>query len=70
MNLLTGEAKHGIILLSKLPYKVSADRFKKSPVWGDIPAEEGNVVIKEDALDPKTRTERQEAKGFTDKKVW
>jgi hypothetical protein len=69
-GMVNGNVKHDFILLSRLPMKVSEDRFKKSPVWGEVEISDKKVESSEDALSVKSRTERQEAKGFEDKKVW
>lgn len=69
-GLLNGSTKHGIILLSRMPLKVSEDRFEKSPVWGEVAPQEGKVEKSEDALNSKVLREKKEAQGFTDKVVW
>jgi hypothetical protein len=35
-QLLSGNLKYDFLLLTRLPMKASADRFKKSPVWNPL----------------------------------
>ena len=66
---------HGrdLILLTRMPFRVSSSRFGKSPLYGEREAPVGPVVdvpIQGDALSPVARRDKSEKKLFSDKDVW
>jgi len=73
-GLLMGKSKSGFVLLSRLPFNVSPDRFKKSPLYDPDGVFQGDAAktlkMSEDALSPKAIKAKEVKKGFTDKKVW
>ena len=75
MGLMQNRSKHGFLLLSRYPNKISKDRFKQSPLWdpSGLAAnneQHENVNQSSDGLSIKSRKEQEEVKQFKDKKVW
>ena len=71
--LLQGNAKRGLVLLSRLPIKVSSERFAKSPVYdpgGLLKQQDKYDNPKNDGLSKAFIKGNEEKKQFTDKKVW
>lgn len=69
-SLLSGNNSNGLILLTRLPEKVSKDRFKVSPVLGNPVPEQGEVDLSSDPLSRKSRKEKVLEKQYKDVKVW
>ena len=73
------EMSHGknFVLLTRMPFSVSLDRFAKSPVWdpesNSLRNDDGNVVTNlkanKDGLSKNSKDTREQVKVFTDKKV-
>ena len=71
-NLIAGTIKGSFVLMSRMPYKASADRFKKSPVYmppGYVPPQ-NETTNHSDALGPQNRAENAQKKSYADRKVW
>lgn len=72
-NLVDGQVKGNFLLLTRLPDKVSKDRFKKSPLYGSSAEKEAvkeSIVVSSDALSRNKLSEKIEQKTFEDKTVW
>jgi len=76
-NMLASDDKTRLVLLSRLPIKVSDGRFKKSPLFdpdGEFARQaqiNGTTITRtNDALSGKRIQEAQDSKNFIDKKVW
>ena len=73
-GLMMGKSKQGFVLLSRLPFNVSPDRFQKSPLYDPDGVFQGDaaktLTPSEDALSAKSIKAKEVKKGFQDKKVW
>jgi hypothetical protein len=73
-GLLMGKSKMGFVLLSRLPFNVSPDRFAPSPLYDPDGVFQGEaaktLTLSTDALSPKAIKAKEVKKGFVDKKVW
>lgn len=77
-GLFSGKSSSGFIPMTRLPWKVSKDRFKPSPVWNpetgekEVYEETGGDVesMSSDSLSSKTVGANRKKKAFEDKKVW
>lgn len=70
-GLLDGRSPSGFLLLTRLPFRVSKDRYKPSPVWNpDSREKELYESSSEDAQSVKTTSRVRSKKGFEDKVVW
>lgn len=75
-NLLDGKVANGVTVASRLPDKVSPDRFGVSPLWdpeGRVPKEtllDSSINLNNDALSPKALKRDEDFKKFEDKVVW
>lgn len=79
-GLLMGKSKQGFILLNRMPFNVSSERFAKSPLYDPDGIYKGNaektveraknVTTTNDPFSVKTREKNSEKKAFVDKKVW
>jgi len=81
MGLLNGRAKGNFVLLSRCPWNVAPDRFKKSEIWdpnglwtGDkiksLDPNSDPLTTTNDGLSVKVREEKKKKKSFEDKAVW
>lgn len=73
-NLLAGGTRGNIVLLNRLPFKVSVDRFATSEVWNpnDLPIPSllpDGQELADDALSRKTRDKKRKKKVYVDKEV-
>lgn len=86
LGLLSGSTKYDFILMSRLPWKASSERFKPSPLYdptGIIAKQNEPTVLPKpditgkndvgvggDVFSNKFKTTTQQKKAFTDKMVW
>ena len=67
-NMLSGNIKGDFILLSRMPFTINPDRFKKSPLYepdGYI-APKDSTRNQTDALGPQNRQDNKEKRQYTD----
>lgn len=71
-KLLAGELRNGMILLSRLPQRVSVDRFKPSPVWNPngLEVDTNDKRVTEDAFANKSVEKRTKSKNYKDRSIW
>jgi len=71
-NMLSGTIRGNFVLMSRMPYKVNADRFKDSPLYmppGYI-APKDETKNMSDAISVQSRAENKQKKQFEDVNVW
>ena len=71
-QLMSGTTKSGFVLLSRLPFKINPDRFKKSEVYypeGYVPPDDETTNANDAFSDKSTKANKQQ-KQFKDIKVW
>lgn len=70
-KLMSGElqSRYPFILLTRLPFDVTPDHFKKSPVYGESVVAVEELTRKNDALSASALKGKEEARGFVDKPV-
>ena len=78
-GLLSGKSPKGFLLLTRMPFRVSKDRFVKSPVWNVVSGEKELDVDSSDVASPglgsdvlshKASKSRKEKSLFKDEVVW
>lgn len=68
-NLLAGEGKP-LVLLTRMPDKLAAGHFKKSPVYGAAVISSGEELTRaNDAMSKQYAASKEESKSFDDAKV-
>ncbi len=72
MTMLERKSKLPFCLLSRLPLKISTDRFKKSPVWDPdgLADKSKQVTLNDDGLSKKTIKKGEQREQYKDKQVW
>lgn len=77
-NLLNGQVRQGYVMLMRMPFNVSANRFGVSPLW-EIPGQESTNLVKQgdssvnlsnDAFSASNIKKKEDIKKFQDKVVW
>jgi hypothetical protein len=75
-GLLSGRSPSGFVLLTRLPFKVAANRYKPSPTWNpasgekEMDVDESELSTTNDAQSVKVVEQSKQKKSFVDKKVW
>jgi len=75
-SLLRGTIRSDFVLLTRMPLKVSQDRFKQSPVYDPegnytyAKRDSGALKVEQDGLSGATIKKNEQKRQFTDKNVW
>lgn len=73
--LMNGNAKPGFLMMKRLPFNVSPDRFEQSPVYDpdgvfEKEGTEKSLNTGNDMFSKKGREQSEQKKAYTDKSVW